>query len=442
MEGFLRYFLAPFDTAVVLDFVASTSPWSSPTNAIFWLLMLAVPARFFLPYVVLWVAGVGEPDREIDEPLPVPSGRLPFISVVIPGRNEAAGIVQTVRSVLYAGYANLEVIYVDDGSDDDSVSRVRGYAATLPRAADGNERLRVFASPRRNGKPTALNLGIHLARGSLIAVVDADCDVQYGSFHDWIRPFEDEEVGAVAANIRVRNADLSMLTRLQDCEYAINVTLSRAWRAALGLLAIVPGAGGMFRAAIIRKLGGFDTGLGDDTDMTLKLRKAGWKLAFAMRAVVWTDAATTWRVLLRQRSRWERNMVKIRLRKHRDLMLPGRFGLANALITFDLILVRIVLPVVATWEVIAMFASGPMRAPEILTAVYWLTALGIFLKLLIARDVARAPQPFSLWVVPVMPLFRIALRLVLVVAIVREWLRIGQRHAYVPLHIWQETPHW
>jgi cellulose synthase/poly-beta-1,6-N-acetylglucosamine synthase-like glycosyltransferase len=442
VDGFLRYFLAPFDTATVLDFLVLTSPFSSAANAVFWLLMLAVPARFFLPYVILWIVGIGESDRDIEESLPLPSGKLPFISVVIPGRNEAAGIVQTVRSILYAGYSELEVIYVDDGSEDDSVSRLRGFAATLPRAPDGTERLRVFASPRRNGKPTALNIGIHLARGSLIALVDADCDVQYGSFHHWIRPFEDERVGAVAANIRVRNANASLLARLQDCEYAINVTLSRAWRAALDLLAIVPGAGGMFRASIIRKLGGFDTGLGDDTDMTLKLRKAGWKLAFAMRAVVWTDVPTRWRVLLRQRSRWERNMVKIRLRKHRDLISPRRFGWTNTLITVDLILVRIVLPVIAVWEVFAMSLSGPMHTPEILTVLYWLTALGILFKLLIARDVDRTPQPVNLWVVPLMPLFRIVLRVVLLGAIAREWLRIGQRHAYVPMHIWQETPHW
>ena len=187
--------------------------------------MLAVPAWFFLPYVILWIVGIGESDRDIEESLPLPSGKLPFISVVIPGRNEAAGIVQTVRSILYAGYSELEVVYVDDGSEDDSVSRLRGFAATLPRAPDGTERLRVFASPRRNGKPTALNIGIHLARGSLIALVDADCDVQYGSFHHWIRPFEDERVGAVAANIRVRNANAppgpSAGLRVRDQRHAV-----------------------------------------------------------------------------------------------------------------------------------------------------------------------------------------------------------------------------
>ena len=149
----------------------------------------------------------------------------------------------------------LEVVYVDDGSEDDSVSRLRGFAATLPRAPDGTERLRVFASPRRNGKPTALNIGIHLARGSLIALVDADCDVQYGSFHHWIRPFEDER-WAPSPRTYACATPMPPSARLQDCEYAINVTLSRAWRAALDLLAIVPGAGGMFRASIIRKLGG------------------------------------------------------------------------------------------------------------------------------------------------------------------------------------------
>ena len=59
-------------------------------------------------------------------------------------------------------------------------------------------------------------------------------------------------------------------------------------------------------------------------------------------------------------------MVKIRLRKHRDLMSPRRFGWTNTLITVDLILVRIVLPVIAVWELFAMSLSGPMHTPEIL----------------------------------------------------------------------------
>ena len=88
----------------------------------------------------------------------------PFVSVVIPMRNEAGHIRRCIESVLAQDYPldRLEVVVVDGASDDDSVAVVQACGP----------RVRVLHNPR-GIVPTAMNIGIRAARGAVIARVDA-----------------------------------------------------------------------------------------------------------------------------------------------------------------------------------------------------------------------------------------------------------------------------
>jgi cellulose synthase/poly-beta-1,6-N-acetylglucosamine synthase-like glycosyltransferase len=441
MTGFFHYFLSVLDSNSIFGFwralpvlmVSAYLPW--------WLLGVLPVARWFLPDMACWLVYLSKP--AIMRPaLPVRAFQAePFVSVVIAGRNESASIEAAIRASLLCGYGNIEVIFVDDCSDDDSIPVARRAARSL--FPHGTDRVRIFSSPRRNGKASALNIGIRMARGKFIAIIDADSALQYGAMHHWLLPFADPRVGAVAANLRVRNSTDSIVTRLQECEYAFQVTMARLAAARVGLLTIIPGAGGLFRAEIIHRLGGYDTGLGDDTDMTIKLRKQRWKLGFAVDAVVWTDVPVTWRRLCRQRIRWERNMVKIRLSKHRDMLALGRYGLGNAIVMLDLLIMRITFPWVAAAGLLAVAViDGPLSAPALLTDIYWVYLIWLFVKALIARDVAHTPQRNNFPLLLVFPLYKLGLRVAIMSAELAELLRIGIKHPYVPDHVWQETPWW
>ena len=186
---------------------------------------------------------------------------------MIAGRDVSATIGQCIRAALLCGYSNLEVIFVDDNSEDDSVAIARRAALSVTRNRWDADRVRIFPSPRRNGKASSLNIGIRMARGEFIAITDADSMIQYGAMQHWLLPFADPRVGAVAANIRVNNSTASSLTRFQEVEYALKTTVKLV-QARLNILNIISGMGGLFRAEILRRLGGFDTGLGDDRDLT------------------------------------------------------------------------------------------------------------------------------------------------------------------------------
>src|SRR5208283_860108 len=109
-----------------------------------------------LPSLAVWLVYVIKPSA-IRPPLPdVPDENLPFVSVVIAGRNESETIGECIRAALLCGYPNLEVVFVDDNSEDKSVAIAKRAALTATGSTRDAERVRIFPSPRRNGKPSSL----------------------------------------------------------------------------------------------------------------------------------------------------------------------------------------------------------------------------------------------------------------------------------------------
>lgn len=431
MSGFLNYILSPLDLASLHGLIQVSGELFTSANPYFWFLVLVL-LRFALPDIGLWLWHAFNPRAFMA--VGQETGYTRMVSVVIAGRNCGDGLVRTIRSALRCGYPNLEVIFVDDHSSDNSLA--------LARMLEKSGRVRVFEASQHNGKPTSLNIGLTMARGEYVLVLDADSEIQPGSIQHMLAPFADRRVGAVSANLRVRNAAGNWVTRFQECEYALNVSLSRIWRARLNLLAILPGAGSLFRASALRQLGGYDTGLGDDTDLTLRLRKRGWRLGFSLGAVVWTDVPDNYLGLLRQRSRWTRNMVKIRLHKQGDLYRAWRFGLANSLIYLDGLLFRVVVPLTAFAGLLYYTLTAPFASPVLITGIYWVTVLFLLAKLLIAHDIAATPRLKMLWLAFLYPLYRLPIHTVELLSMLREFLRIRLWHPYVPKRIWARIPHW
>ena len=91
------------------------------------------------------------------------------LSVVVPVRNEADNIAPLVAEIHRAldGVADFEVVYVDDGSDDDTLARLREARAAHPR-------LRILRHRAPAGQSVALVTGIMAARGTWIATLDGD----------------------------------------------------------------------------------------------------------------------------------------------------------------------------------------------------------------------------------------------------------------------------
>jgi glycosyltransferase involved in cell wall biosynthesis len=216
------------------------------------------------------------------------------VSVIVPAYNEAANIAATVRSLYASDYPHFEIIVVDDGSTDATTDIVRSL-----RLPD----VRVIRQPNA-GKPTALNTGIAHARYQLLVLVDGDTIFEPDALGRLIQPLADRRVGAVSGNTKVANRG-RLLGRWQHLEYVIGFNLDRRLFDVAGCMPTVPGAIGAFRRDAIADVGGVsDQTLAEDTDLTIAVGAAGWRIVYVPDAIAHTEAPSTLRQLWRQRYRW------------------------------------------------------------------------------------------------------------------------------------------
>jgi cellulose synthase/poly-beta-1,6-N-acetylglucosamine synthase-like glycosyltransferase len=285
-----------------------------------------------------------------------------------------------------------------------------------------------------------------MAKGEFVALIDADSEIQHGAFHRWIEAFSDPRVGAVAGNVRVMNPEETLVTRLQEVEYASMMTLVTLVLARLRLLAIIHGQGGMVRAKAGASIGWYDAGLGDDTDLSVRLLKAGWKLESCTEAVVYTHVPSTFRGVIKQRRRWMKNRVRVRASKHYDMAsVQLRYGLFNSLVGFRN-LIRLQEPGLFLVYLIVAFVEDPLVnpywLPGIMSGMYIFATVRIFVKALIARDFCGTPAPRGFVLIPLLPLYLIILRFCVDIEILLEGLRINRYVPYVPRRIWPQVPPW
>jgi cellulose synthase/poly-beta-1,6-N-acetylglucosamine synthase-like glycosyltransferase/peptidoglycan/xylan/chitin deacetylase (PgdA/CDA1 family) len=286
----------------------------------------------------------------------------PPVSVVVPAYNEEAGIAATVTSLAGSDYPGpLEVIVVDDGSTDATAAIVAGLA--LP----GVRLIRQANA----GKPAALNRGVAAARYGVLVLVDGDTVFQPDTLARLAGRLRYPAVGAVSGNTKVANRG-GLLGRWQHLEYVMGFNLDRRMYDMLAVMPTVPGAIGAFRRAALAAVGGLsgDT-LAEDTDLTMAVCRAGWRVTYEETAIAWTEAPSSLRQLWQQRYRWCYGTLQS-MWKHRRAVTQrgasGRFG--RRCLTY-LVLYHVLLPLLAPVVDVAMVYSlvfgNPARAAE-----FWL----------------------------------------------------------------------
>ncbi len=250
----------------------------------------------------------------------------PLISIIVPGKNEGQHLYKLVSSLREQTYQNYELIIVDDGSDDNT--------PIIGRNLEENGQIDKFIRNEvRGGKASAANLALRYSKGKFIVHLDADTSFDRDSIENILIPFyTDDEIGAVGGNVKVRNADASLCATLQAIEYLSTISMGRIVSTELGVYRIISGAFGAFRSDVVDRIAGWDIGPGLDGDISVKIRKMGYKIHFEPEAIALTNAPEKFRILSKQRLRWSKSIVRFRMRKHNDVYLPNsNFDIMNLL---------------------------------------------------------------------------------------------------------------
>lgn len=345
----------------------------------------------------------------------------PLVSILVPGKNEGKHIPALVESLSRQTYRRVEVIVVDDGSDDETPVICR-------RLAREGRIARFVRNEPRGGKASAANTALYYATGQYVVHLDADSNLRHDAVERVLLPFYmDPEVGAVGGDIRAANAGQNFATRCQALEYLKAISIGRTASSTLGLLRIVAGAYGAFRRDTLERLGGWDVGPGLDGDLTLKVRKLGYRVVHEPDAVCYTNVPERFQAIARQRYRWDRSMVRFRLRKHRDMFKPGwaSFRWTNFISSFENVAFTLALN--AKWWIyfVQMLILHPTSVQYLVVINYFMYVLTNATQFVVATTVLRPtlrPTDRRLWiVVPIMPIYTgIFLRLVRTFAHVME----------------------
>ena len=312
----------------------------------------------------------------------------PPVSIVVPALNEAVPIERTVRSLVASDYPALEVIVVDDGSTDGTGELVEQL---------GLENVRVLHQPN-SGKATALNRGIVAARHEVIVTVDADTVFETGTLRALVQAFSDPQVGAVSGNTKVGNRN-RFLGRWQHIEYVMGFNLDRRLYDLLQCIPTVPGAVGAFRRQALIEAGGVSSAtLAEDTDTTIAVSRAGWRIVYADDARAWTEAPASLGALWRQRYRWSYGTMQAVWKHKRAIWSRGEGKIGRRGIPY-LVLFQILLPMLA--PLVDLFALYGVVFFELRAVLLYWGAFNL-LQLILALYAFRLDneRPTALWAMP------------------------------------------
>ena len=282
-----------------------------------------------------------------DELSQIYSGFETPITLLVPAYNEQETIAASIRSLLQLSYPEYEILIVNDGSLDDTLTVLQREFSLVP--FPETYRARLLTKPVRGvyhstifpnlrvidkengGKADSLNAGINVSRYPLYCAVDADSVLQRDSLQRVAKPFlEDSSVIACGGSIRIANGcqisggflekiglPRSFLARVQIVEYLRAFLFGRMGWSPINAMLIISGAFGLFRKDAVVDAGGYRTDtIGEDMELVVRLhrryRLAGkpYKIVFVPDPICWTEAPENMKTLRTQRTRWQRGLAE------------------------------------------------------------------------------------------------------------------------------------
>ncbi|OQQ75013.1 glycosyl transferase family 2 [Ligilactobacillus salivarius] len=284
----------------------------------------------------------------------------PFVTIMVPAHNEGIVIVRTVKSLLALDYPQdkYEIIVINDNSSDNSAELLAQVQSKYP-----NRNLKIINTDNitgGKGKSNALNIGLKEAKGTIIAVYDADNTPEKQALRILVSELlADDKAGAVIGKFRTRNKNASLLTRFINIETLSFQWMAQAGRKKLFNLCTIPGTNFVIRRSLLEKIGGWDVkALAEDTEISFRTYLMGYHINFQPAAVTWEQEPQTFVVWFRQRTRWVKGNIYVILKNLKLLFNPKSKAIRFDLIYFLSIYFLLMTSLVISDTVFVLSVSG------------------------------------------------------------------------------------
>jgi glycosyltransferase involved in cell wall biosynthesis len=276
-----------------------------------WSLVLALP--FFMIALVRFTAVWHALWRPLRRSKPLPAdrrydSRLPTFSVLLPLYREGRVVPALIEGMARLDYPfdRLEILFITEA--DDQMTRRALLSAGLP----PNMRIVTVPNGQPRTKPRALNYALQDARGTLVAVFDAEDIPDASQLRRAASAFIEggPRLACVQARLSIYNADESFLSRQFALEYS---ALFNGLLPALGFLRLPLTLGGTsnhFRRDLLLKIGGWDPfNVTEDADLGIRLARFGYEVS-VIDSETMEEAPASWRGWRGQRTRWIKGWIQ------------------------------------------------------------------------------------------------------------------------------------
>jgi len=233
---------------------------------------------------------------------------LPVYSVLVPLYRESAVLHQITGALKALDYPaeKLDIKLVVE--EDDDVTRASLKDLPLP----GHFEVVTVPDIGPHTKPKALNYALHMARGELVTIFDAE-DIPHprqlrtAAEHFAVSP---KRLACLQARLTWYNANETWLTRLFAIEYASHFDVILPVLAEMEVPLPLGGTSNHFRIDALREVGGWDPfNVTEDADLGFRLARAGWRTG-CLPSTTWEEACCTVRPWILQRARWMKGWLQ------------------------------------------------------------------------------------------------------------------------------------
>lgn len=294
--------------------------------------------------------------------MPIDVDYTPGVTIIIPCFNEEEWIERTILSCINQDYPidKLEVIVVDDCSNDRSVEKIKETIDKLSNEAerfDTKYRLKYFVQEENLGKRDALSRGVKEAKHELVVFVDSDSFLDPFAIRNLVQPFKDPKMGGVSGRTDVANTYTNVLTKMQSVRYYIAFRIMKAAESYFDAVTCLSGPLACYKKQIIlenmdawlnQRFLGQKATFGDDRAMTNFVLK-GHRTSYQDTAICSTIVPNKYKVFLKQQMRWKRSWL-------RESIIAGKFMWKKepfmAVFFYMGVVVPIVAPIVVTYNLI------------------------------------------------------------------------------------------
>lgn len=246
-------------------------------------------------------------------------GKYRSISFLVPAYNEEDSLEGTVKALIDLDYPKnkKEIIIINDESKDRTLGIARRLSREYPYVK--------VLDKKNSGKADSLNQAIKIAKGELIAVVDADSYPKKDALLKMVGHFDDKKVAAVTSRVLVKNKN-NFLTRFQVMDYSI-IAWTRKLLDFVDSVYVTNGPLSIYRRAVVKKIGGFDPkNLTEDIEITWHLLSEGYRTRMSYSAIVYTNVPEKLNGWIKQRVRWNLGGLQTVKKYWRDMFRKGAFG--------------------------------------------------------------------------------------------------------------------